>query len=318
MTTVQEWPEATKRLIAATVGKGLRPEQLAQLQHIALSRGLDPLNSEIYAIPKGGGTTFIASINGMLKVCSGELDGIDCTWYDDQAQGFPIWLPKKPPTACSVTVYRKGCSRGFTNAVRFEDYRGRNLWDKMPSVMIRKCALAGALRLSFSDLLSGLYSQEELDQAGFQPPAAATVEEEVANAPAPKGGTTAKPRATAKRGRVVEAVTASDAAEQLAHYANGTVIPESGNLPPDPDPDPSDRIPLKRFKFNGGSPELPALLQRGIDLNMTNLGWRTLLDQFKVHSGEDLPPRAVSHIILGLDSEKVACLNSGRHTSPAA
>ena len=214
MSTVQEWPDATKKLIAATVGKGLKPEQLAQLQHIALSRGLDPLNSELYAIPKGSGCTFITSINGMLKVVAQQLDGIDCTWYDAQAQGFPIWLPKEAPTACSVTVYRKGCSRGFTNAVRFEDYRGGNLWQKMPSVMIRKCALGGALRMAFSDLLSGLYAQEEMDQAGLQLPAAAPAqEEEQKAAPIQQQQTTASKKTTRSKAGPSKPAAAAAAAK---------------------------------------------------------------------------------------------------------
>ena len=313
MSTVQEWPEATKKLIAATVGKGLKPEQLAQLQHIALSRGLDPLNSELYAIPKGGGCTFIASINGMLKVVAAELDGIDCTWYDDQAQAFPIWLPKAPPTACSVTVYRRGCTRGFTNAVRFDDYRGSNLWQKMPSVMIRKCALAGALRLAFSDLLSGLYAQEEMDQAGFQPPAAAPAQEEVEAAPAPKAGTAAKPRATAKKAPAAAAAKASSAdaaAESLAQALGGNVV-EQIREACDQDPAEFDSAPLKTFKFNGGSPELPKLLEVCIKHGMTNLGWRTLLAKLRVKQAEDLEPSRVSQGIMALTREKVAELNAG-------
>lgn len=328
MSTVQEWPDATKKLIAATVGKGLKPEQLAQLQHIALSRGLDPLNSELYAIPKGSGCTFITSINGMLKVVAQQLDGIDCTWYDAQAQGFPIWLPKEAPTACSVTVYRKGCSRGFTNAVRFEDYRGGNLWQKMPSVMIRKCALGGALRMAFSDLLSGLYAQEEMDQAGLQLPAAAPAqEEEQKAAPIQQQQTTAskkttrskagpsKPAAAAAAAKASD--SADDAAQALAQATGGSVV-EQIREACDQDPAEFDAAPLKTFKFNGGSPELPKLLQVCIQNGMTNLGWRTLLNKLQVKQAEDLEPSRVSQGIMAMTKAKVAEMNAGGSKAPAS
>ena len=175
----QSWDSHTKKLVSATVGKGLDAAALAQLEHISISRGLDPLNNELYAIPKGGRCTFITSINGMLKVAATQLDGVDTVFYDENANMFDVWLPSAPPAACGVTVYRKGCSRGFTATVRFDDYKGGNLWQKMPSTMIKKVALASALRLSFSDLLAGLYASEEMDQAGFSRP------EPVAEAPAP-------------------------------------------------------------------------------------------------------------------------------------
>ena len=58
----------------------------------------------------------------------------------------------------------------------------------MPSSIIKKIALASALRLYFSDLLAGLYASEEMDQAGFdrpEPVAREAANKAAAPAPAP-------------------------------------------------------------------------------------------------------------------------------------
>jgi hypothetical protein len=56
----------------------------------------------------------------------------------------------------------------FVATARWNEYKPDNysgLWDKMPSVMISKCAEALALRKGFPTQLAGLYEQAELDQA---------------------------------------------------------------------------------------------------------------------------------------------------------
>jgi len=43
---------------------------------------------------------------------------------------------------------------------------GKSMWARMPTIMIRKCAEALALRMAFPDALHGVYTREEMDQAG--------------------------------------------------------------------------------------------------------------------------------------------------------
>lgn len=294
--TSTRWDDHTKKLVAATVGKGLDPAALAQLEHISISRGLDPLNNEIYAIPKGNKATFITSINGMLKVAAPQLDGVETVFYDENANEFPIWLPKNPPAACAVTVYRKGCSRGFTAAARFDDYRGSNLWQKMPSTMIRKVALASALRLSFSDLLAGLYASEEMDQAGFSRPEPVSEER-----PAPKA-------------KAVE-----PAAESLAEATAGKVTEEP--LVSTPEPVEVEEAPAEAVKAFKGSAELPerddlkgavgALYKQARISKLTIKGWATLEKQC---GGEITTPMAAKALPALKDETKIGYLNSGKST----
>lgn len=270
-----EWPTETKKLIAATVGKKLNQEALLLLQHVSLSKGLDPLANEIYCIPKGDKPTIIVSINGMLKLCSSQLDGVDSVWFDNEGQMVKVWLSNEPPAACQVSVFRKGCTRPFVASCRFSDYKANTpLWTKMASRMIEKTTTAAALRLAFSDLLSGLYSQEEMDQAGFTPPAAAPA---VAPAPAP-----------------APAAEASAAAESLAQATNGVVATASlknGGQPQSDDPSdsaqPTALEQIRNSPVTAAEPEqlpnrddlkgaLAALWTKAQKVGLTTTGWRAM------------------------------------------
>ena len=215
--TTNGWSKEVRELVAATVGKGLSKEGLAHLEHVSCTKGLDPLANEIYAIPKGGKVTLIVSIGGMLKLCSSQLDGCETNWFDKAGNPHKIWLSNDDPAGCQVSVFRKGAQRPFTSACRLMDYKASSpLWSKMPSRMLEKCTTAAALRLAFSDLLSGLYAQEEMDQAeppSSGPSAVTTTDRpqaaEKAKPPAPKRGTATplpKHEAPENLSEVVEAI----------------------------------------------------------------------------------------------------------------
>lgn len=297
------WDDHTKKLIAATVGKGLDAAALAQLEHISISRGLDPLNNELYAIPKGNKATFITSINGMLKVAAPQLDGVDTVFYDENAKEFAVWLPKTPPAACAVTIYRKGCTRGFTSAVRFDDYKGSNLWQKMPSTMIKKVALASALRLGFSDLLAGLYASEEMDQAGFSRP------DPVVEAPAP----VAKKKEAAPVKEAVESLEAAFQGEEAKREAPSVSTPEpvKEEVVPAVDAKVSDDLP-ERDDLKGA---IAALYKQARLSGVTTTGWETLAKQC---GGEITTMMAAKALPALKDTDKVALLNAGKSTTGAA
>lgn len=142
-----------------------------QFQHVCQAKNLDPVQKEIYAIPRNGKWSFEASIHGLLKVCAAQLDGVETVWYDNASTPVEVWLPDHPPSACKATIYRKGCSHHFDAVVRFDDFgKGQRggPWRNMPSIMIRKVALTHALRLGFADLIGGLYEGAEMDQIDDQ------------------------------------------------------------------------------------------------------------------------------------------------------
>jgi len=76
------------------------------------------------------------------------------------------------PVQATVTVNKvvQGVIGNFTATARWSEYYpGKSqgfMWDKMPHTMLGKCAEALALRKAFPAQLSGLYTGDEMDQAG--------------------------------------------------------------------------------------------------------------------------------------------------------
>jgi phage recombination protein Bet len=159
---------------------------------------LNPLANQIYARvqpqtdknPKQ--VTYAAQIDGYRLIAdrTKQYAGNDDPTYDD-ASGIP--------GIATVTVYKLvgGVRCPFTASARWKQYcPGGNqafMWNKMPHLMLGKCAEALALRKAFPAELSGLYTLEEMHQAGeveenpFRQPAAVAPAHKPAPAPSTNG-----------------------------------------------------------------------------------------------------------------------------------
>jgi phage recombination protein Bet len=136
---------------------------------------LNPLANQIYArvqpaTPKNQKqVTYCAQIDGyrLLADRTQMYAGNDDPVYDDDTN-----QPKK----ATVTVYKLvgGVRCPFTATARWSQYcPGGNqafMWTKMPHLMLGKCAEALALRKAFPAELAGLYTLEEMHQAGVEEP----------------------------------------------------------------------------------------------------------------------------------------------------
>ena len=232
MTESQAWSDKQKKLVFHTVAMGLSAADQALFEAVCLSSGLDPLRKEVYAVVRGGKMSIQTGIDGYLKLANQtkELNGMEVLFYDEDGSESEVWVKKTPPAACLVRVYRKGADYPFTASCRFEAYsQNNNMWKKFPETMLAKATTTLALRRGFADVISGIASADEMDQAGMAAPAAlAQGTPEVKTAP--KTGTKAKAPATPKAAPVVEAVKASEpvtaevAAESLAKSMGGTVV----------------------------------------------------------------------------------------------
>lgn len=63
-------------------------------------------------------------------------------------------------------VFVKGKKPVYAELALDEYSTGKSNWNKMPAVMINKCAQVAALRLAFPDAFQGLYAAEEMGNAG--------------------------------------------------------------------------------------------------------------------------------------------------------
>lgn len=156
----------TVELIKKTVAVGANDNELKLFLYQSQRTGLDPLARQIYFVKRGTKITIQTSIDGFRVVAerSGNYAGQDEPKFEE---GTPF--PKK----CTVTVYKfdkEGTRYPAAYGVAYwEEYvppAGQDfMWKKMPHTMLSKVAEALALRKAFPQDLSGLYTDEEMDQS---------------------------------------------------------------------------------------------------------------------------------------------------------
>ncbi|GAA1919912.1 phage recombination protein Bet [Streptantibioticus ferralitis] len=168
--------------------------QLAMFFHYCVRTGLDPFARQIYMIGRKNWKaaddpdapemtwTIQTGIDGFRTVAhraaerTGErISYEDTVYYDAEGAAHEVWLAQGPPAAVKVTVLR-GESR-FPMIARWGEFaptywdakKGQyvvaKMWRQMPAHMLRKCAEAGSLRMAAPQDLSGVYADEEMEQA---------------------------------------------------------------------------------------------------------------------------------------------------------
>lgn len=174
------------QLIKNTVAVGATDNELGLFLQVCKNRKLDPFTRQIHFVKRTvknkDGTyrqvgTIQTGIDGFRAIAerTGEYAGNDDPVFDNEQ------LPKK----ATVTVWKivGGVRCPFSATARWDQYYPGDLqgfmWKKMPHVMLGKCAEALALRKAFPEALSGLYSDDEMEQSGKPD----TVKAEVVDAP---------------------------------------------------------------------------------------------------------------------------------------
>ena len=174
-------------LLARTIAKGASADELALFSTICERTGLDPFTRQIYMVPRWDAKTRRevfqpqVSIDGARLTAqrSGEYQGqTEPMWCGSDGEWRSIWLKAEPPFAARVGVYRSGFREACVAVALWNEYCPRKdgkptgMWSKMPALMLAKCAEMLALRKAFPAELSGLYSAEEMAQAGGEEPEA--------------------------------------------------------------------------------------------------------------------------------------------------
>ena len=154
-------------LIKSQIAVGATDDELKLFLHVADKSGLDPLSRQIYFIKRSGKMTIQTGIDGFRAVAdrTGQYVGSSDPVFEENGE-----IPSKATVTVNKVV--GGVVGNFTATARWEEYYpGKSqgfMWDKMPHTMLGKCAEALALRKAFPAQLSGLYTGDEMDQAGDQ------------------------------------------------------------------------------------------------------------------------------------------------------
>lgn len=156
------------------VPNGTPPEQIALFAETSRRHGLDPFKKQIYLVGYGGKYSVIVGIDGMRSKAArtGLYAGRDDAKFDLSSNGnfktaSELIAHNQLPQTCTVTVYKAiaGMRCPFTKTVAFAEYCPSNKsgkWASMPLNMIEKCAEAAALRVAFSEDVSGMHIEEEI------------------------------------------------------------------------------------------------------------------------------------------------------------
>lgn len=159
----QYFDEKQIELIKNSICKGASNEELQFFIYACERTRLDPFSRQIYSVPRGGQRTIQTSVDGFRLI----------------ADRTGKYSPGKEPTfeydkngnLLSATAYvmkqtKDGTWHQVSANASFSEYNaGSPIWKKMPRAMLSKCAECLALRKSFPAEMSGIYGEEEMEQA---------------------------------------------------------------------------------------------------------------------------------------------------------
>lgn len=140
------------------MGQQLPQNYATQFIELCQAFSLNPFKRECYAIAYGNKFNIITGYEVYIKRAerTGKLDG----WYVE-LNGNP---QNKNSMSAVITIYRKDWKMPFKHTVFYSECSQNNsIWQKMPSFMLKKVAIAQGFRLCFPDELGGMpYTSDEL------------------------------------------------------------------------------------------------------------------------------------------------------------
>lgn len=168
-------PEEQLRLILTVCPATAKDLEVASLVYQSARTGLDPLARQIYLVSRSGKCSVQTGIDGYRLVAdrTGQYVGSSDPVFDEGLSQF-AWLSSERslPKTATITVKKLvgGIIGEFTATAAWDSYfpgdKQGYMWVKMPLLMLGKVSEALALRKAFPAELSGIYTSEEMMQAG--------------------------------------------------------------------------------------------------------------------------------------------------------
>lgn len=183
------------KILKDVIMPGATDSELSLFSKVCAQTGLSPFARQIFPVSRMVWNaerqenekrwTFQTSVDGFRLVAqrSKEYEGQTVVqWCGEDGAWKDHWLVNDFPKAARVGVYRKNFREPLYAIAVWESYVQKyvdkktkqevvgNMWRKMPELMLAKCAECLALRKAFPQELSGVYSQEEMDQDQVDPP----------------------------------------------------------------------------------------------------------------------------------------------------
>lgn len=169
------------KVITSTIAKGATPEELQLFVATCMRTGLDPFIKQIYAVKRWDSKekrevmAIQVGIDGLRLIAerTGKYGGQDpIEWLDADGVWSEVWTGNgEHPIAARTAVYRKDWSHKAPAVCRWDSYaqyfgserKLSPMWDKMPDVMLGKCAESLALRRAFPAEMSGVAAAIDAD-----------------------------------------------------------------------------------------------------------------------------------------------------------
>lgn len=150
-------------IIKNTYCKGVSEDEVTVFFHICKHLKLDPMLKQVYAIPRSGKMTVQTSIDGYRAIA--ERTGK----YSPGREAVYSYDKNGKILSCTSFVKKMtpdGTWHEIGATAFFSEYEVKGtFWNKMPHVMIAKCAESLALRKAFPEQLSAIRTEDEMEQA---------------------------------------------------------------------------------------------------------------------------------------------------------
>lgn len=163
------------------IPKGTPPDVIVFFSKSCAETRLSPFKRQVHLIKRwskdGDRYTVQTGIDGYRAIANrtGLYAGNDQYLFDEGINEYSMLTSnRKRPTTATATVYKAvgGVRCPFTASCHWDEYypgeKQGFMWDKMPFLMLGKCAESLALRKAFPEELAGLYTDEEMAQADLR------------------------------------------------------------------------------------------------------------------------------------------------------